>query len=121
MDYPAVMLPRLAVPTALAALLLGITIGVACGPPPGASCRYNPLCGSGGIGATCNSNNDCADGHCCDKKDCDGGSCSLPCGKDRDCPGGLSCHGGWCYFNCFVDGDCAAGQRCKDDNWCSWD
>ncbi len=115
--------PRLAVPAALISLLLGGVLGVACGgpPPPGASCRLNPLCGSGGLGASCDRNSDCFDGHCCEKDECDGGSCSLPCNKDKNCPNGLSCHGGWCYFDCIGDADCANGQRCKDDGFCSWD
>ena len=111
---------RIAVP-ALLSLLLGAALGVACGPPPGASCQFNPLCGTGGLGASCNNNADCRDGHCCEKNECDGGTCSLPCDKDKDCPGGLSCHSNWCYFNCVGDGDCAAGQRCKNDRFCSWD
>jgi len=111
------------VTTALFSLLLGAVLGVACGPPGpgGGSCRYNPLCGTGELGATCDRNSDCVDRQCCEKDECDGGTCSLRCDKDRDCPGGLSCHGGWCYFNCNVHADCASGQRCKNDRFCSWD
>lgn len=115
--------PGLGLPGTLASLLLGAVLGVACGPPPGASCRLNPLCGTGDLGATCNGNGDCRSNHCCDKKECDGGTCTYKCdGKnDAPCPGGMSCHGGECYFGCAVDLDCANGQRCKDGNYCSWD
>jgi len=113
---------RLAVPAVLLSLLFGGVLGVACGgPPPGSSCRYDPLCGSGGLGASCNNNSDCFDGKCCEKDECDNGTCSLPCKKDKDCPAGLSCHGDWCYFRCDNNGDCAPGQFCKNDDYCSWD
>ncbi|MBK7828571.1 hypothetical protein [Nannocystis sp.] len=116
--------PGLGLPGALVSLILGAILGVACGPPPGASCRLNPLCGSGDIGATCNGNGDCISNHCCGNKDCDGGTCTYQCGdgkKDASCPGGMNCHGGECFFGCAFDTDCANGQRCKDGKFCSWD
>ncbi len=114
--------PRPGLPTLVLSLLLGVGLGVACGPPPGASCRANPFCDTGGLGAFCNNNGQCAQGGCCDNKDCgENGMCALTCNKDKDCPGDQTCHGGWCYFQCGFDEDCADGQRCKDDHFCSWD
>jgi len=114
--------PGLALSTAFASLVLGAILGVACGPPVGASCQLNPLCGTGGLGSTCNGNGNCASNHCCTNNDCDGGTCTVRCGKkDPPCPGGMTCHGDECYFGCAFDGDCANGQRCKDDKFCSWD
>jgi hypothetical protein len=108
--------------TALMSMALGAALGVACGPPPGASCRYNPLCGTGDLGATCNGNGDCRSNHCCKNGDCDGGTCTVKCGKkDPPCPGGMSCHGDECFFGCAIDADCANGQRCKGGDFCSWD
>lgn len=114
---------RFDLPRVLVSLVLGAALGVACGgPPPGAaSCRLNPLCGSGDLGATCNGNGNCISNHCCQNNDCDGGTCTVTCGKKDPCPGGMTCHGGECYFSCGFDGDCANGQRCKDNNFCSWD
>lgn len=118
------MSPRLGlsgVLASLATLVLGAALGVACGPPPGASCRLNPLCGTGDLGATCDGNGNCRSNHCCKNNDCDGGTCTLKCDKENFCPGGMACHGGECFFGCAFDGDCANGQRCKDDKFCSWD
>lgn len=103
-------------------LALGLVIGLACAPPlPGGSCRGNPLCNTGELGAYCERDSECRQGHCCENDECDGGMCSLPCGKNDPCPGGLTCHDGNCHFLCDIDLDCADGQRCKDDSFCSWD
>lgn len=109
---------------ALATLGLGALLGVACAPPPpGGSCRANPFCNSGNLGAYCGQDNDCRNGYCCENNDCDGGMCSLRCDDKKGpfCPGGMTCHGGNCHFGCDFDGDCADGQRCKNDDFCSWD
>lgn len=115
--------PGLGLPAALVSLLLGAVLGVACGPPPGfGSCRLNPLCGTGDIGATCDGNGDCRSNHCCKTGECDGGTCTFKCDKKNGpCPGGMVCQSDQCYFGCTFDGDCASGQRCKNDSFCSWD
>lgn len=105
----------------LATLALGAALGVACGPPRDATCRFNPLCDTGELGATCNGNGNCRSDHCCKNNDCDGGTCTVKCDKQKLCPGGMTCHDKECYFACGFDGDCAPGQRCKDADFCSWD
>ena len=107
---------------ALASLALGVALGIACAPPiPGGPCRGNPFCDTGDLGAYCDNDGDCRSGRCCENDDCDGGMCTVPCGKKQACPAGLTCHAGNCHFGCDIDLDCADGQRCKDDKFCSWD
>jgi len=116
------MSPKLPWHAPLLGFLLGAALSVTCAPPgpPGGDCRFNPNC-PGGVGGFCDRDNECASGHCCDKKACDGGMCTYPCDSDPECPVGMLCDGGTCYFACDNVADCASGQHCKGDGVCRWD
>jgi hypothetical protein len=103
----------------LATLVLGAVVGASCGPPPGASCRFDPFCGQGDFGAFCEGGHQCKQAFCCETDECNEGMCSVPCKNDKDCPYGLECHGKVCYFSCGSEADCAEGQRCA--GFCRWD
>ena len=105
------------------ALAAGVVMGAAsCGPPPGpgGSCRYDPRCGSGDLGAYCGDNGDCRSGHCCEKDQCDGGMCTIRCKGDPECPAGMLCQHDVCFFACQVHADCGPDQRCEHGRVCEW-
>lgn len=106
----------------LLGLCLGALLSVTCGPPgpPGGDCRFDPHC-PGGVGAYCDNDGECGSGHCCDKKECDGGMCTFECDDDHECPQGLLCEHGVCFYACSTAADCASGQKCKHDGVCEWD
>ncbi len=107
---------------ALASLLLiGGLLGGACADPYSA-CRLDPLCASGGVGASCASDRDCFDGVCCESDNCGGGMCTFACDDDRDCPPEMLCEHSTCFFICSDDRDCAVGQSCEHGNTiCEWE
>jgi len=108
---------------AILGLVGGLALGAAsCGPPPIGDCRFDPNCGSGGIGAYCGRDSDCFDNHCCKKDECDGGMCSFECDNDGQCPRGMLCEHKTCFFVCGANGECGPGQECKHGGRvCEWD
>jgi hypothetical protein len=84
-------------------------------------------CGGGGVGndgdvvgGPCSSNADCARGsECATGGDFPGGTCTVRCVDDRDCPGGTACideSGGICLLLCDFDTDCRIGYECDDQS-----
>lgn len=86
-----------------AALLLGAVsvLTVACGDD---------------VGGVCSVDDDCADGFCCQDKNC-AGMCTFECDGDADCPEDMACEHGVCFFRCESDEDCTQeGFTCEHDN-----
>lgn len=81
-------------------------------------------CGGGGavgkegdvVGGPC-SDGTCADGsECLVEGDFPGGTCTVRCTSQSDCPGGSWCvqeNGGTCLLACEGDGDCRDGYMCE--------
>lgn len=116
------MLWRFPWQASLLGLALGALLSITCAPPgpPGGDCRFNPHC-AGGVGGFCDKDVECASGHCCTNKACDGGMCTFECDADSECPVGMLCDGGNCFYACDTAAECAAGQKCKGDGVCRWD
>lgn len=88
----------------------------------GSECRLDPMCDSGGVGAVCTADGDCAQGTCCTTgMNCGGGMCTIDCAKDDDCPADMACEHAVCFFRCAKDEDCADGQTCEHmGTICEW-
>ena len=100
---------------------IGGLLGAACGDPY-TDCRFDPHCGSGGIGSFCNNDAECFNSECCESDNCGGGMCTFRCDHDVDCPAEMLCEHGTCFFICNSDLDCANGQSCEHGNTvCEWD
>ncbi|MCA9717360.1 MAG: hypothetical protein H6713_41640 [Myxococcales bacterium] len=113
-------LPRILLGVA-SILLIGGLLGAACGDPY-TDCRFDPHCGSGGIGSFCNNDAECFNSECCESDNCGGGMCTFRCDHDVDCPAEMLCEHGTCFFICNSDLDCANGQSCEHGNTvCEWD
>jgi hypothetical protein len=74
--------------------------------------------GSALVGGSCRDNGDC-DERCVRGDDFPGGTCTVNCHDDRDCPDGTWCidkAGGVCLLGCHVDDDCRRSYRCKSED-----
>ena len=68
------------------------------------------------VGGSCRDGRDCVE-RCVEGGKFPGGTCTVDCRDDRDCPGGTWCideAGGVCLLECFSDGDCRGGYECKN-------
>jgi hypothetical protein len=69
------------------------------------------------VGGACRDSEDCAsDSFCVRGGDFPGGTCTLECRDDRDCPAGTACidkEGGICLLLCDFDTDCRRDYDCK--------
>ncbi len=68
------------------------------------------------VGGSCRDDRDCAE-RCVKGGKFPGGTCTVGCDDDRDCPDGTWCideAGGVCLLACEYDGDCRGGYECKD-------
>ena len=66
------------------------------------------------VGGSCHGDGDCDD-MCAMGGDFPGGTCTVPCHEDNDCPEGTACidkQGGICLLACHQDGDCRHGYDC---------
>lgn len=81
------------------------------------NCGHNDVGLNGGlVGGDCRDNVDCAD-TCVGGGDFPGGTCTIPCRDDYDCPGTTWCAekaGGVCLLGCTVNADCRINYVCKD-------
>jgi hypothetical protein len=110
--------------TLLAAATLLAALLTSCGDnnPRYDYCRFDPAACAGGLGGTCRADNECATAFCCrTPKECGGGTCTLSCRSNLDCPQDMGCQHEVCLFLCQSDFDCAAGQHCGHDHTvCEW-
>jgi hypothetical protein len=70
------------------------------------------------VGGPCATDRDC-DELCERGSDFPGGTCTLACRDDRDCPSGTACidkSGGICLLLCNFDSDCRPGYECEDES-----
>ena len=68
------------------------------------------------VGGSCRDSRDCVE-RCVEGGDFPGGTCTVECRDDRDCPAGTWCvskAGGVCLLECYVDEDCRGGYECKN-------
>lgn len=68
------------------------------------------------VGGSCRDHHDCEE-RCVRGGDFPGGTCTVDCRDDRDCPGDSWCvdrSGGVCLQACDFDGDCRGGYECDD-------
>lgn len=68
------------------------------------------------VGGPCQTDRDCAEG-CVTGGDFPGGTCTVRCRDDHDCPSGTACideEGGICLLLCHFDTDCRIGYSCDD-------
>ena len=66
------------------------------------------------VGGPCRNNGDCVD-RCLDGGRYPGGTCSIECDDDSECPDGTWCidhDGGVCLLGCDDEFDCRAGYEC---------
>lgn len=73
--------------------------------------------GGGLVGGACRDDRDCAE-RCLRGGDFPGGTCSVWCGSDRDCPPGTYCidkEGGVCLLDCRDSRDCRGGYECSSE------
>lgn len=77
------------------------------------ACTLDPDACAGLIGGRCDVDADCADGICCDDKNCGPGTCTYLCNGDDDCPVEMLCEHGYCFFRCDDNEDCGPGQGCE--------
>lgn len=81
-------------------------------------------CGSGGVGKSgdvvggpCAGDGDCAGGSVClVEGDFPGGTCTVRCTSQADCPNGSACvqeNGGTCLLACSSNGDCRGEYMCE--------
>jgi hypothetical protein len=109
MNAPARFALRASVALALAASLILVT---GCGGGVG---NDGPV-----VGGPCAANIDCAQGSMCvTGGDFPGGTCTVACRNDDDCPGGTACidkEGGICLLLCHFDEDCRPGYDCDDED-----
>jgi len=67
------------------------------------------------VGASCRDHGDCEE-RCVRGGDFPGGTCTVDCRDDRDCPDGSWCidkAGGVCLPACDYDEDCRGGYDCE--------
>lgn len=72
--------------------------------------------GNGGdlVGGSCDSSDDCVE-RCERGEDFPGGTCTVSCLDDGDCPGGTLCvdeEGGICLLRCDLTSECRLGYIC---------
>jgi hypothetical protein len=70
------------------------------------------------VGGPCATDRDCAE-LCARGGDFPGGTCTVPCLDDRDCPSDTACidkEGGICLLLCHFDTDCRPGYECEDES-----
>jgi hypothetical protein len=70
------------------------------------------------VGGACRDERDC-EFRCQEGGDFPGGTCTLPCDIDENCPFGTYCvdkEGGLCLLGCENPGDCRDGYTCKGVN-----
>ena len=70
------------------------------------------------VGGPCESDSDCIE-ECAQGGSFPGGTCTVPCSDDDDCPDGTSCidrMGGVCLLDCGGDGDCRGGYECSAES-----
>lgn len=105
----------------LGPVLLAFGLGASCGSPGGHG-------GGGGcdgagpdsdlVGGSCRNDGDCVE-RCLRGDEFPGGTCSVECDEDRDCPDGTACideSGGVCLLSCGRDSDCRGGYDCEDES-----
>lgn len=108
-------------PVICAAIAAALLIG--CGDDPSGPFSDDPNTNSAGVGwkgtvvgGACAVHADCAGGSICLRGgDFPGGTCSVSCRDDGDCPTGSACvdkDGGVCLMTCTVSRDCRAGYQC---------
>ncbi len=69
------------------------------------------------VGGSCNQNDDCTE-RCLKGPKFPGGTCSVSCDEDADCPTGSSCvepEGGVCLMTCTLPDDCRSDYTCKGE------
>ncbi len=95
----------------LSRALLGLLLGAACH-----ECGDPGVSNSGDlVGGACFDHRDCV-GLCLRGKDFPGGTCSVECDFDGDCPDGTFCierQGGVCLLACEHDGHCRRDYECE--------
>jgi hypothetical protein len=68
------------------------------------------------VGGPCRGNRDCAE-RCLRGGDFPGGTCTVDCRDDRDCPASTYCidvSGGVCLLDCYDRHDCRRDYRCRN-------
>jgi hypothetical protein len=69
------------------------------------------------VGGPCVDSSECADTSVClDEGDFPGGTCTVACDEDADCPAGSLCissEGGVCLLPCDSKDDCREGYECE--------
>jgi hypothetical protein len=69
------------------------------------------------VGGPCTDTSECADGSTClDEGDFPGGTCTVACDDDADCPAGSLCissEGGVCLLPCDSKDECREGYECE--------
>lgn len=82
-------------------------------------CHHGDVGNDGGlVGGSCRDSGDCAE-RCVRGDEFPGGTCTVECRDDFDCPEGTWCideKGGVCLLGCDVDDDCRGGYECRDRN-----
>lgn len=82
-------------------------------------------CGDGGVGpegdvvgGSCTGDGQCAEGsRCLVEGDFPGGTCTVDCDSQADCPSGSACvqeNDGTCLLSCESASDCRAGYDCEE-------
>jgi hypothetical protein len=102
----------------LAPLLLS-ALSLACGDDAGGGGGSASGVGVDGdvVGGPCNATSECSEGsECLDEGDFPGGTCTVTCSSDGDCPDGSVCissEGGVCLLACESKSDCRDGYECE--------
>jgi len=98
-------------PWTLALAVAGAMVGChQCGPGDGVGWDSDL------VGGACERDGHCVE-RCLEGGDFPGGTCSLRCDEDAECPDSTFCvdeAGGVCLLACDVDDDCRRGYACED-------